>query len=130
MMFVVLMLALQVTGPSNSQLIAAIGQHESSGNDYAIKDGCYGYLQIKQVCVDDVNRFYNTRYRAQDTLGNRELSIEIFEKYTALWLNKRHPSKMSKEEYIARLWNGGPNGPKKKSTLRYWRAVQRHISPD
>jgi hypothetical protein len=129
MIFVVLVFALQVTGPSNSQLITAIGQHESNGNDYAVKNGCYGYLQCKQVCVDDVNKFYHTHYKASDTLGNRELSIEIFQKYMALWSNKRHPNKMSKEEFMARLWNGGPNGPKYKSTARYWRAVKRHMSP-
>ena len=129
MLVVVLVFALQVTGPSNSQLIAAIGQHESGGDDYAIKNGCYGYLQCKQVCVDDVNKFYHTSYKAQDTLGNRELSIKIFNQYMALWSDKRHPNKMSKEEYMARTWNGGPDGPRKKYTARYWRAVRQNMSP-
>ncbi len=85
-------------------LITALIQVESRGNDNVVgdkhlKDKAYGSLQIRKPCVQDVNKRYGTNYRAEDCLGNRELSIKI--------------------------WNGGPKGFKKKSTQAYWEKVRR-----
>ncbi len=46
------------------------------------------------------------------------LSKEMF----YIWRNYHHED--SSDEVIARNWNGGPRGWKKKSTLKYWNKVK------
>lgn len=99
-------------------LIESSDSDHPKGNDYAVgdknlPDHAYGCLQIRKPCVDDVNRAYGTRYKALDCLGNRALSIEICQKYIDLY------GKDKTDEQKARIWNGGPNGYKKASTLVY-----------
>lgn len=86
----------------------ALIQVESGGNDNAIgdkhlTDWAYGCLQIRQPMVTDVNKFLGTSFKAQDCLGNRELSIKIYETYF-----KIYPHNKTDEER-ARAWNGGAN---------------------
>ena len=73
--FVFLFCALRITVAPDSQLmlIAAIEQHESDGDIRAVSAQCYGCLQIRQGCLDDVNGCYNTHYKIADVLGNRDL---------------------------------------------------------
>ena len=48
---------------------------------------------------------------------DRDKSLEMF----WVWRDYHHPN--STDEVIARNWNGGPNGYKKKSTEKYWEKV-------
>jgi len=105
-------------------LVEAIIEVESLGNDNAIgdknlKDWAYGPMQIRQPCVDDVNRRLGTQYSAKECLGNRELSIKIFETYMLIYdLNVT-------DEHKARLWNGGPGWRMNpKLTDGYWQKVK------
>lgn len=96
-------------------LVDALIHVESNGNDHAIGDktlqySAYGPLQIRWPCVSDVNDFYGTNYKAKMCLGNRALSIEIFNKYTALYATKERLGREPTDEDIARLWNGGIGG--------------------
>lgn len=105
------------------ELVDALIQVESQGNDNAIgdknlKDKAYGCLQIRKPCVDDVNRSLGTNYKAEDMLGNRKLSIEVFNQYMELY------AKGQSDEYKARTWNGGPSGFKKVATEIYWQKVK------
>jgi len=80
---------------------------ESNGDDNAIGDltlvnKAYGCLQIRQGVCDDVNRKFGTKYKAQDCLGNRAVSIDIWNKYWIVYADK------ITDEDKAKTWNGGP----------------------
>lgn len=92
-------------------LLDAIIQVESGGDDFAEGDKnlvnhAYGCLQIRQGVCDDVNSFYGTSFIAQDCIGKRSVSIDIWNKY---W--KVYPLIVSPEDR-ARTWNGGPRWKK------------------
>lgn len=89
-------------------LIDALIQVESGGNDNAIGDKhlthwAYGCLQIRQPMVTDVNRYLGTSFKAQDCLGNRKLSIQIYEAYFVIYPHNKT------DEQKAKAWNGGGN---------------------
>jgi len=112
-------------------LIAALIQKESKGKDKAIgdtqlPDHAYGPLQIRQPCVDDVNRVCCTYYKASDCLGNRTLSIWICREYINMYATKTHIGHVPTTEDMARIWNGGgPQGFKISRTLRYWADIKK-----
>lgn len=86
-------------------LLSAIIEVESGGDDFAegdktLKDHAYGCLQIRQPVCDDVNKHFGTTYKSQNCLGNRALSIDIWNKY---WEVYNRPDNEDK----ARCWNGG-----------------------
>lgn len=104
-------------------------ESEGRGGDYALgdtdlEDHAYGCLQIRQPCVDDVNRVYGTHFQAKDCLGNRELSIWIFNHYMAIYATKARLGHKPTNQDKARIWNGGPQGYCNKSTLCYWNRVK------
>ena len=108
----------------------AVMLHESHGNDDAVGDRhlpkgqwAYGCFQVRQVCLDDVNRRYGTHFRASDCLGNRALSLWIFRSYLKLYATRSRLGHVPTNEDMARIWNGGPDGWKHKSTRQYWRKV-------
>jgi hypothetical protein len=113
-------------------LIEAIIQVESGGDDNAIGDRhlinkAYGPMQIRKPYVDDVNRIYKTTYRAEDCLGNRDLSIDLFKKYMAIYATAKLLGHEPTQEDMARIHNGGPNGWKKLSTVPYWYKVKKYL---
>lgn len=114
-------------------LISALIKVESGGDDGAIgdkqlKNKAYGCLQVRQPCVDDVNRVCGTNYRAEDCLDNRELSLWIYNRYMEIYATAERLGRDVTLEDKARIWNGGPNGHKKKSTKRYWTKVKKYLS--
>ncbi len=118
--------------PQDSKLITALIEVESRGNDFATGDNhlsnkAYGCLQIRQPCVDDVNRVYGTKHKAEDCLGNRELSVWICEKYLQIYATEKRLARNPTDEDMARIWNGGPNGWKKSSTDAYWVKVKKAL---
>ena len=62
--------------------------------------------QITPICYKDT--------KAKTQLG---IFFEYIGKY----------GKTFSPEEISRIWNGGPNGPNKKSTLGYWRKVKHEM---
>ncbi len=114
-------------------LLPALIKVESGGRDDAVgdshlKDKAYGALQIRQPCVDDVNRRYGTSYRAEDCLNNRQLSIWICQRYIALYATEKSIGRTPTDQDRARIWNGGPQGWKSKRTLGYWAKVQKAMN--
>src|SRR5574343_230567 len=112
------------------RLVVALIEHESRGNDNAVgdthlSDRAYGLLQIRQPCVDDVNKRFGCAYTARQCLGNRALSIEICKKYLQMYATKKRLGHEPTYEDCARIWNGGPNGHKKSSTDNYWMQVKK-----
>lgn len=114
-------------------LIAALIVVESQGDDRAIgdkhmKDRAYGCLQVRQPCVDDVNQRFGTAYRSQDMLGNRSLSVWVCGKYLERYATRKALGREPTLQDMARIWNGGPSGWKKDSTLGYWSKVQKALA--
>jgi len=121
------------TESSHHRLIAALIEVESRGNDRAIgdkhmRDKAYGPLQIRQPCVDDVNRRFGTKIQAQELLGNRSLSVWVCVKYLEMYATPKRLGREPTLEDMARIWNGGPVGHKKESTKRYWSKVQKELA--
>ncbi|HLP43934.1 MAG TPA: hypothetical protein VK145_01495 [Candidatus Nanoarchaeia archaeon] len=121
-----------VSAGQSSALVNALIQVESGGDDSAVgdknlKNKAYGCLQVRQDCVDDVNRVYGTNYRAKDCLNDRALSIKIYELYMKLYATKKRLGREPTDEDRARIWNGGPNGWKKSSTKKYWAKVKKKL---
>jgi hypothetical protein len=80
----------------------------------------FGILQIQQGAIDDVNRVYGTDYIHQDAF-DINCAEEIFELYIKLWTSKleKRQNRAATEEDIVRIWNGGPQGWRRDSTLDY-----------
>ncbi len=87
------------------------------------KDWSYGSLQIGKLCLADYNTANGTTHTLQDVTYDDTLSEKIF-----FWYLKHYakPSRLGREptlEDLARIWNGGPNGYKRRSTDQYWSEV-------
>jgi hypothetical protein len=116
----------------DERLITALVAVESGGDIHAVGDNnltnkAYGCLQIRQSCVDDVNRRCGTNYRAEDCLGNPELSVWMFHEYMAIYATEKRLGRKVTDQDKARIWNGGPNGFKKSSTKSYWTKVKKAL---
>ena len=113
-------------------LVEAMIMVESRGNDSAIGDRhiiggeAVGCLQIRPIMLKEINRQLKRnglepRFELEDRYS-RSKSIEMFNVYVTL-LHEGHS-----DEPIARNWNGGPKGYKRKSTEKYWLKVQREMN--
>ena len=105
-------------------LVDALILVESCGNPnaYCKREEAVGCLQIRPIMLREVNRILrkqglNRRFSLEDRWDCGS-SKEIF----YIWRNWHH--KNSSDEVIARNWNGGPRGWKKKSTQHYWAKVK------
>ena len=113
---------------SADRLINALIQVESDGDIFAIgdkdlKNKAYGCLQIRQPVVDDVNRVLGTNNKAEDMLGNKELSVIVFKAYMDLYATEKRLGRPVTDEDRARIWQGGPNGWRKNITKSYAQKV-------
>ncbi len=123
---------MQETENKYPELIEAIKRQESGCDTNAIGDKhldakAYGCLQIRQPAVDDVNRIYGTKHNAEDMRGNEALSIWIFHRYMEIYATEARLGRPVTDEDRARIWNGGPNGWKRRITIDYWRKVHAHL---
>ena len=111
-----------------AKLIPFLIMVESGGDCNAIGDNgkAAGCLQIHKCVVDDVNRFAHTHYDYRSRLNPQD-SIDICTAY--LYHYGRRYSLETGElvtpEVLARIWNGGPSGWKKKGTIKYWHKVEK-----
>ena len=93
---------------------------ESNNNPLAIGDKhlrekSYGIAQIRQSRLDDYYRQTGIRYTTKDMLDTVKAK-QVFMYYVS-----------PDPEVTARTWNGGPDGMKKKSTLKYWKLIQANL---
>lgn len=138
-MMIVTVVIISRSGPAvfagsvdTTELVEALIQVESTGNDRAFGDRhmqekAYGPLQVRQPCVDDVNRRYGTRIKAKDLLGDRAKSVWVCQKYLEMYATQKRLGKEPTLEDMARIWNGGPNGWKSSATKKYWSKVNSQI---
>jgi hypothetical protein len=103
-------------------LISAIIQVESGGDTlaYNSKEDAVGCLQIRPIMVREVNRLVG---KDSFTLDDRWSKVKSIQMFNILRLHLKEAS----NEKIARVWNGGYNGHKKQSTIKYWQKVKKQI---
>lgn len=113
-----------VTPAELDRLIPALVKVESSGNPRAVGDAgrALGALQIWSVVVVDVNRVHGTRYVHADAFDPAKAE-RICRLYLAIYCTPRRLGRTPTLEDAARIWNGGPNGYRKASTVSYWQKV-------
>jgi hypothetical protein len=92
---------------------------------YAKNESAVGVLQIRPIMVREVNRLLKKmdkpqRYTLEDRWSLTK-SVEMFN------IIRDYHHKDSNYETIARCWNGGRRGDRKKSTEVYWQRVQLSI---
>ena len=105
------------------ELLVALHSVESSNGKTSLNS-----LQIREICIADVNRIYGTSYTMHDAY-DKQTSEEIALLYLTYWGKEytRNTGKIPSYEQYARIWNGGPKGWKKASTLDYWKKVHKLV---
>jgi len=109
-----------------SLLMAALESIESRGRNNAIGDNgkAFGCLQIHYGVVDDVNRIVGYRKFILADARFPADSEEMFLIYIGYYATAEHLGHEPTPEDVARIWNGGPDGWRKDSTLEYWHSVE------
>lgn len=115
------------------KLLHAIAIVETGDVNDAINEEemAFGKYQITKIAIDDINRIIFERtglrhvYEIKDALN--EESAKIMAKiYLHYWGEKyeKRTGEFPNEEVYARIWNGGPYGYLKESTVNYWERVK------
>ena len=113
--------------------VAAVIQVESRGNDnaYCRKEDAVGCLQIRPIMVREVNRILKlNNIRMRYTLNgrwSRVRSLEMFEIMAEEVECCDGLTRLEFYEIVARKWNGGQRGHKKRSTKKYWKKVKEKL---
>ena len=105
-------------------LFSAIVAVESGGNCLAVGDNgkAVGPAQVWAITVRDVNRILGKPvFRMEDRFSLAK-SKQMFDIYTTHY-GKRYGIPIT-DEIRAKVWNGGPDGPKKQATNKYWQKVK------
>lgn len=125
--------ARDVPGVDFDTLLRAIVQVESTGNHSAvnIKERAWGMYQIRGCVIEDVNNlvFKREAFIHEDAF-NPWLAKLITLHYLTYW-GKRYRKLTGKRpglKVYARIWNGGPFGYKKETTLVYWDKILRELT--
>lgn len=113
------------------------GGDDMAVGDLKLRHKAYGRYQIRQPYVTDVNNRFGTKYRAEECLGNPELSRWIVVKYLEIYATERKLGRKPTLQDVVKIHNGGPNGWKPfdpnsstkeqnlaKATEIYWRKFQ------
>jgi len=79
-----------------------------------------GPLQIHRACWEDVKRDGEN----YSDCGGLDYSLEVFQRYMLRYATEKRLMRKVTDQDRARIWNGGPNGWKKDSTIGYWEKVQ------
>ena len=112
----------------SKKLIDAICKVESNNGMYIAGDNgkAIGCLQIWKNVVDDVNKYSKVKYTYADRY-DKVKSYEMFKLYIGHYATQKRLGRKPTNEDMARIWNGGPNGYKKTSTIKYWNKVKKYI---
>lgn len=120
--------AAQAMNAWNHPLFAAMRQVESFNGRKPVGDKgrSRGVYHVQACYVADVNRIYGTRF----TLTDRDDPVKAH-RIVRLYLSHygraytRVTGKLATCEVLARIHNGGPQGWRKKATIKHWRGVER-----
>lgn len=118
--FLIVCQAATVSNDSLLRTARAVMWVESRGDLEAVGDGgaAVGVFQIHRIMVDDCNRIVGRQRWTYEDRRDPVKSLEMFCTYC------RHYWPAGGPEQWARGWNGGPQGPRKASTLAYWHKVR------
>jgi hypothetical protein len=121
MLWMNLMVATPTETYTVEQLLQAIRLVESGDDPSAVGDGgkAIGCYQIWRVYWID-SRIPGTYQDCYD----RDYSTRVVRAYWKRYATKRRLGREPTLEDLARIHNGGPNGYKKQSTIKYWRKIQ------
>ncbi len=118
----VMLISMNVAASNLSEIRDVLKHVETDYNLKAIGDAgaSWGILQIQKRVILDVNRKYGTSYTHQDVF-ELNCAEEIFELYIQMWTEhlEKKENRLPTEEDIVRIWNGGPTGYKRDTTLKY-----------
>ena len=113
---------------TNALFMAALITIESGGNDLARgKDGEVGSLQITRAVVVDVNRHCGTSFTLR-SMTNRSNAVAVASRYLWIYATPKRLGRPVNDEDRARIWNGGPNGWRMKSTLPYLKRYRKVVA--
>ena len=106
--------------PARRGVLAAMRHVESGGNDRAVGDAgrSRGPLQCGRAAWNEACRYGRVKWDYDRLAWSYPHSARVVGWYAARWGAKT-------DEQVARIWNGGPGGAKKRATLSYWRQVQK-----
>ena len=114
-------MAAKLFGVALVPLFAAIAQVESEGG--RTSENVY---QLGDAYIEDVNRISRDVVFADSAAYAKsraeQMMVVYFMYYGRTYLEKT--GKAPTAEVLVRMHNGGPNGWRKKSTLRYWHRVK------
>lgn len=131
MMALVFMSGFAFCGEVTEKLLDSIEIVESNCDAFAIGDkgNAVGSFQIWKVYVDDVNRIIGKKKYTYDDRYDRKKSREMTRIYLEHYGKRyeRITKKVATDEIYARIHNGGLNGWKKDSTIKYWKKVKKHL---
>ena len=107
-------------------LLEALCKVESNCDPDAVGDGgkAIGPYQIWEVYWLDAVEFDPDLGGSYHDCLNKEYAEKVVRAYWARYANERRLGRPVTDEDRARIHNGGPNGHKKKATLKYWKKVK------
>ena len=90
--------------------------------------GELGCVQITKICVDDCNRILGEDKFDYDDRTSEWKSRHMMLVYLEHWGSRyeQMTGKEADDEILARIWNGGANGWKSQSTMRYLEKYRRY----
>ena len=117
-----------VLGANPTALESAIWQVETGRCESSCPAGANGNaigpLQIWEVAWLDVAQ----EGESYSDCENLDYSLEVFRRYMRRYATERRIGRPPTAEDKARIWNGGPNGfKKKKKTDKYWNKVKKEL---
>jgi hypothetical protein len=121
-----IVLALAAAGAraeEHRQLFDAMRRVESGDNPDAVGDGgrARGPYQIQRIYWEDACRYGKLDWSYDASVEDARRCEQVMRLY---W--KKYGARSDEER--ARLHNGGPTGPRKSATLRYWAKVRRELA--
>ena len=113
--------------PAYPDLWEAIVWRESRGQVDAFNpaEKAAGIIQIRPCVIADLNRVAGCERWILDDRWCPAKSWMIFREYTGHWITRFGLE--DTPENRARIFNGGPRGYRKTSTVEYWRSVEERI---
>jgi hypothetical protein len=112
----------------NQKFLNALGKVESNNNDLAIGDNgkAISRFQIWRVCYQDAREYNKTINFSYESLTNKVNAEIIVNSYLSRYC--KESIKNNDFEKMARIWNGGPSGYKKQSTIKYWDKIKNNLT--
>lgn len=122
LLILVLLINNYVTAKNITEIRDVLKHVETNHRPHMIGDGgdSFGILQIQEAVIIDINRKYGTDYTHLDAF-DEVCAEEIFNLYIQMWVEnlEKKENREATEYDVVRIWNGGPRGYKRSSTLDY-----------